>query len=290
VAFFVWEVWAPLKEPLLPMYLFRNRGWNVSVLLWSLGASTYYALAILWPSMVATLYRGNHGFMWVGWVSCLSNCGILFGEYCGAWVKRRTDIQIPIVFTIGSAFLAAMAACTPDSVVTACVLAFLATTFIGWNEILNSAVATICIDDQREIGTATGAGGSARSTISTICSTVYTVVLSNRLAATIPARVPGALISAGLPASSVTAFLSAITVGNFDTVPEVTPNIIAAGVRAYQEASAAAYKTVFLTTLAFSGVGIIVSYWCPNVDKLLVGDVAITLGEKEGKDVENEKV
>lgn len=226
--------------------------------------------------------------MWAGWVSCIPNCGILFGEYCGAWVKRRTDIQIPIVFTIGSALLAAIAACTPSTVTMACIFAFLATMFIGWNEILNSTVATICIDDQREIGTATGAGGSARSTISTICSTVYTVVLSNRLAETIPALLPPALISAGLPASSITAFITAIPTGDFTTVPDVTPAAIQAGISAYQEASSAAYKTVFLTTIAFSAVGIIVSGWCPNVDKLLVGDVSITIGERTGKEFVDE--
>lgn len=272
----------PLKEPLLPPYLFRNRGWWVSVILWSLGASTYYALAIIWPSMVAVLYRGDHGYMWVGWVSCLSNCGILFGEYVGAWFKRKTNIQIPIVFTLGSALLASMAACTLDSITMACVLAFLATTFIGYNEILNSTVATISIDDQREIGTATGAGGSARSFISTVCSTVYTVVLSNRLAETIPAVVPPALAKAGLPASSVTDFISALTLGtpSLADVRGISPSIEAAGVRAYQEANAQAYKTVFLTTLAFSGIGIIVSFWCPNVDRFLVGDVTVTLGEQ----------
>ena len=269
------------QEPLLPPYLFRNRGWCVSVILWSLGASTYYALAILWPAMVAILYRGTHGYMWVGCVSCLSNCGILFGEFLGCWVKRRTDIQIPIVFTLGSAFLAAMAACTPNSLGMACGLAFLATMFIGWNEILNSTVATISIDDQREIGTATGAGGSARSFISTVCSTVYTVVLSNRLAVTIPALVPPALIKAGLPSASITDFVSALTLGTpaLADVSGISPAIEAAGIGAYQEASAQAYKTVFLTTLAFSGIGMVVSFWCPNVDRFLVGDVAVTLGD-----------
>jgi hypothetical protein len=286
VAFFIYEAVMPLKEPLLPPYLFRNRGWCVSVILWSLGAGTYYALAILWPSMVAILYRGSHGYMWVGWISCLSNCGILFGEYVGAWFKRRTDIQIPIVFTTGSALLAAMAACGPGSLVMACVLVFLATAFIGYNEILNSTVATISIDDQREIGTATGAGGSARSTISTVCSTVYTVVLSNRLAQTIPARVPPALTEAGLPASSIADFISALTLGTpaLADVHGISPAIEAVGVRAYQVANAQAYKTVFLTTLAFSGIGIVVSYWCPNVDRFLVGDVTVTLGD-EGTDI-----
>jgi hypothetical protein len=48
---------------------------------------------------------------------------------------------------------------------------FLGTMFIGWNEILNSCVATICVEDQRELGTAIGFGGSSRSFVSTICAT-----------------------------------------------------------------------------------------------------------------------
>ena len=158
--------------------------------------------------------------------------------------------------------------------------------FHRYNEILNSTVATIRIDDQGEIVTATGAGGSARSFISTVCSTVYTVVLSNRLAATIPALAPQAVVSAGLPASSVAAFIGALTFGTpaFADVPSLTPAIEAAGVSAYQEANTEAYQTVFLTTLAFGGIGIIVGWWCPNVDSLLAGDVTVTLGEEQRKD------
>lgn len=115
-------------------------------------------------------------------------------------------------------------------------------------------------------------------------------MLSNRLAQTIPAIVPPALVDAGLPSSSVTAFLGAITTGSFDAVPGISPSIIAAGVRAYQEASVQAYKTVFLTTLAFSGIGIVMSYWCQNVDSLLSGDLSIQIGEKALKNVENEEV
>jgi hypothetical protein len=95
----------PLKEPVLPMYLFKNKGWNVIIILWALGAAVYYALAIVWPSMVAALYSGGHGVMWVGLVSCLSSIAILFGEFCGAPFKKMTHLQIPVVFCIGSALL-----------------------------------------------------------------------------------------------------------------------------------------------------------------------------------------
>jgi hypothetical protein len=190
VAFFCYEAFAPLKEPILPTHLFRNKGWIVSVIVWALGASIYYALAILWPSMVATMYGPAHATnpMWAGWMSCISNSGILFGEMIGAWFKKKTNYQIMVVFTLGAAFLgckllflcdwkkpansnSAVATCDVDTPVRAAVLVFIGASFIGWNEILCSVVSTICIDDQREIGTATGIAGSARSFISTICST-----------------------------------------------------------------------------------------------------------------------
>jgi MFS family permease len=38
VAFFMWETFMPLKEPLVPMHLFKNVGWVASCLLLSLGA------------------------------------------------------------------------------------------------------------------------------------------------------------------------------------------------------------------------------------------------------------
>lgn len=104
--FFVYEAYAGLKEPLLPVHVLKNMPWNITVLLWSLGAAIYYALAILWPTMVATLYSAGHGVMWAGWMSCISNSGILFGEFVGAFFKRKTNIQIIVVFFIGSVFLA----------------------------------------------------------------------------------------------------------------------------------------------------------------------------------------
>lgn len=119
VGFFLYEAYAPLKEPLLPMHLLKNMPWNITVLLWALGAAIYYALAILWPSMVATLYSAGHGVMWAGWMSCISNSGILFGEFVGAFFKRKTNIQIIVVFFLGSVFLAGEAdvfeACGSDT-------------------------------------------------------------------------------------------------------------------------------------------------------------------------------
>lgn len=116
--------------------------------------------------------------------------------------------------------------------------------------------------------------------MSALCSTVYTVVLSNRLATTIPQQVPPALVQAGLPESSTGAWIAAYAAGTgFGGVQGSTAQIDAIGTRAYQFASSDAYRTVFLTTLAFSSIGIILTWFAPNVDSKLTGEVTVTLSK-----------
>ncbi len=155
-------------------------------------------------------------------------------------------------------------------------------------------MAGIVIDDQKDIGTAVGLAGCIRNTISTVGTAIYTVILSNRLATTIPAEVPPALIGAGLPSSAVADFLTAYSTGAaaLQAVPGINATILAAGTAAYKQASADAYRTVFLSTIAFSGVAIIFAFFTADGSKMMTHDVATTLhqrtsgrlvGEKGGK-------
>lgn len=181
-----------------------------------------------------------------------------------------------------------VAVSTPDNPNTAIALLTVGSVLIGYNECVTAVVATICIDDQREIGTALGIGGSIRSFVSTVASSVYSAVLSNKLSQEIPARVPSALVSAGLPTSSVPAFLNAMAIGTeaaFAAVEGLTPSILKIGTRAYQDASSIAYRYVFLTTIAFSGIGIILTFFVPNIDHLMTSEVVVQLHEGANEEV-----
>lgn len=148
-------------------------------------------------------------------------------------------------------------------------------------------ICTICIRDQNEIGTAAGLAGSSRSAISTVASTIYTVVLTARLGKTIPTQVPAALIGAGLPASSVASYMTAIAAGGsakaLAAVKGLTPEIVAAGTRAYRVAYSDSYRTIFYTSIAFGVLGIICNLFVPNVDKLMTNSVAATLTDRKGQ-------
>jgi hypothetical protein len=133
------------------------------------------------------------------------------------------------------------------------------------------------------------AAGSIRSAISSISSAVYVSVLSNRLAQTVPAVVPNAVVQAGLPASSVSAYMLCLTSGSFADVPGENPGILAAGMQAYRQANSQAYSTVFYTTIAFTGLAVLLSFFSPNVDDKMTSQIAVTLHKGEANDVVREK-
>lgn len=151
---------------------------------------------------------------------------------------------------------------------------------MGYVEVVGTTIIGITCRDQAEIGTAVGVGGSMRSTVSTIGSAIYTAILTNRLVKTIPNEVPPKLIAAGLPTSSVEAFLSAITIGTptaFNNVPGLTPSIEATGIAAYKVASCQAYRTVFFSSIAFSALCVICACFTPDVEDWMTDKVVATL-------------
>ena len=164
----------------------------------------------------------------------------------------------------------------------------MAITFIGYNEALVLPICSIRIKDQQEIGTAVGVAGSARSAISTVAATIYSVVLTVRLGKTIPAVVPAAVIQAGLPESSVAAYIKAISDGGSSAalaaVKGLTPAIEAVGATAFRIAYLQAYRTIFYTSIGFGGIAILISFLIPNIGKLLTSGVAATVQAPTAKE------
>jgi hypothetical protein len=124
--------------------------------------------------------------------------------------------------------------CGPDTQGTAIALVTLCCFAIGWNESIAFAFTSICIDNQHDIGVAAGLGGSIRSILSSVVTTIYQIVLTARLKKTIPALVPAALVKAGLPAAEVPSIIAALSVGTktLEAIKGIAPAIIAVGFKA----------------------------------------------------------
>jgi hypothetical protein len=158
---------------------------------------------------------------------------------------------------------------------------------MGWVEILCLSASTILIDNQQEIGVAGGLAAAIRTGISAISTVVYGTVLTNQLTTNIPDTVGPAVTQAGLPPSSVAAFLQALQVGTkeaFSGVQGVTDTIIADGVHAYKVGSVKSYRTVYLVSIAFSVIGTFASLFTLDTDRHFNNKVAATLRIKETKE------
>ncbi|KAF2817771.1 MFS general substrate transporter [Mytilinidion resinicola] len=264
VCFVLWEVFGPIKQPLIPMRLFLNGHWTAAVVPLGLGARVYYAFTIVWPQQVAVLYA-NGDLMYTGYLSLIVGLEFITGQVCSG-----------------------AATVTPNNKKTRIALLYIDCAFIGRNEGICLTNSSVMVNDQRDIGVAGGTAGCVRSGISAILTVIYTTVLNNRLTKTIAAEVPSALIGAGLPTTSVAWFLEALTAGTseaFKSIPGISQRIIAVGTMASKVANANAYRTVYLTTIAFSGLAIILTWFARNTEEFMTGQVAATLN-RQGKELE----
>ncbi|KIW76453.1 hypothetical protein Z517_11199 [Fonsecaea pedrosoi CBS 271.37] len=284
IVFALWELFARLEEPLVPITLLASGPWTAAVVTSGIGASLYYALTIVWPSMVAIVYPSGDLITDGLRASIVGACWVS-GEIVSGIVAKpvgRIKLQCIVTLTLAGVLLGCMATSDPDSSTRATVLLSFSCFLAGYVEGLSLTITTLALEDQQQMGAGCGFGGSIRFTITTVATTIYTVVLSARLSATIPDQVPPALVSAGLPASSVATFIGSLASGqSLADIPGVTASIIAAGIRAYRSANADAYRTVFLSTIAFTGIGIITTLFLPNTDALMTDEVSTTLHHKK---------
>jgi len=192
------------------------------------------------------------------------------GSFVGlALASYIRHLRYFLIFSMscGTAFAGAVAVGTQYNQSVTIAMIALGCFFLGVVDSISLTLTSIKIDDQNEIGTAVGIAASIRSLGGSVASTIFSTVLTNRLKTTIPAVVPSALITAGLPATSVASFLQAMQgLLPFGDVTGLNPKILAVGTSAYQTASAQAYNTGFLVSIAFSGLGVVASFFCADLN------------------------
>ena len=122
------------------------------------------------------------------------------------------------------------------------------------------------------IATATAVTTSARAVAAAVFTAIYSAALSGRLAKYIPAYVPKAALLAGLPPSSIPAFMGALTGTDPSAlahVPGVTPAIIGAGVAALKQAFADGVRVVFIIAVPFGVLACILCFFLGDLRKVM---------------------
>jgi hypothetical protein len=107
VVFTLYEALAPLNEPLVPMYLFKDLRWVATMMMVAMGATVYFCFSIVWPTMVFSVYTSD--LTYGGLLCTVTGLGTNAGEiFCGLVARRlgKQKFQVIVAATMMGVFLA----------------------------------------------------------------------------------------------------------------------------------------------------------------------------------------
>ena len=194
------------------------------------------------------------------WTCALASVGI-YG-YASVKTKRFRE-PLFVGFLIFTAGIISLATIQPEDSTRALVFYGLTGLGLGCPLILIITVVQLCSPHQH-IATATAVISSARSMGATISTAIYSATLNNRLTSKVPSYTAKAALSAGLPATSLKAFIAVLASGDLTalaTIPGVTPTIIALSVTALKQAYADSIRAVYIIAAPFGALACVACFF-----------------------------
>ncbi|SMR47418.1 unnamed protein product [Zymoseptoria tritici ST99CH_3D1] len=236
IGFCVWE-WKFAKTPMIPRELFSGqRIVAITFAISFISGMNFYSLINFFPATFSSLYNSR---------------------------SRPT------------AFIGALATATPDNARQTVALGTIGGFGVGGVLVPAQTVAMTACPDHL-IGTVVSLALAIRVIGGSIGYSIYFNIFKNKLTAALPTYVAGKAVAAGLPATSavqfVTAFLTAPATAA--KVEGVTAQVIAAAGRGAQEANAHAFYYVWVTSIAFGLVSVLLCMALPSNYKFLTDRVA----------------
>ena len=201
----------------------------------------------------------------------------------GYWSTRFRTIRAPLFagFFLFTAGIIGLATVEPGDSLNA--LAFAAIAGIGFGAPLILVVSGVQLSTpHRLIATATAVTTSSRAIAATIFTAIYAAAFASRLSGDLPNDVAAAAAKAGLPATSIKAFVEALLgkdTAALAKVPGVTPAIIGAAAAAVKQAFADSVRVVYIIAVPF---GVIACIAC-----CFLGDIRKTMNYRVDAPVED---
>ena len=191
----------------------------------------------------------------------------------GYWSTKFRTIREPLFvgFLIFTAGIVGLATTQPDASTNTLVFSGLAG--IGFGAPLILVITGVQLSTPHHlIATATAVTTSSRAVAATVFTAIFAAALSSRLDNNIASYTAKAALGAGLPPSSLKAFIGALASGNtaaLSKVPGVTPAIIALGVAALKQAFADALRVVYIIAAPFGALACVLCLFLGDLRKTM---------------------
>lgn len=191
----------------------------------------------------------------------------------GYWSTRFRTVRAPLFagFFLFTAGVIGLATVEPGHSVNA--LAFGALAGIGFGGPLILIVTGVQLSTPHHlIATATAVTTSSRAVAATVFTAIYAAAFSTRLDKRLPTSVASAAVGAGLPPTSLEAFVAALLSNDtaaLGQIPGVEPSIIKAAAAAAKQAFADSVRVVYLIAIPFGVVACIACFFLGDLKKTM---------------------
>ncbi|CAN9083228.1 unnamed protein product [Alternaria alternata] len=288
VAFVLYEVFLPPAQPIVPMYFFRDmRGFTCLEVISATYGIINIALFVMWPQQVVYIF-GSTVSSWeeTAWLSTTAAFGlwggiVILGPLM-SWIGHiRYQILISSIWM--TAFLGAMASITVEDKARAIAFSFLAGWTIGWGEVIAAIVVQYVVSDQ-DLGVAFSVISASRTIFGSIFTAAFIAVYTNKVPGYLTSIVPQRVLEDGLPASSLSALMTAAATANQTALLEIdgmTPELLHTTNIAVSDAYSKSYAYVYYFAVAIGGLAIIASLCMRDFDEYLTGHVSRQLYHKK---------
>ncbi|KAI0433868.1 fungal trichothecene efflux pump [Xylaria sp. FL1042] len=274
IVLFVYESYANLEYPAIPVKFFRNRGFISLVACATVATMFYYSAVLLWPQQVKALFTSD--IYYGGWLSATVPSATAIGQIVGGFIMKgkKVNVRYWIIFSTFAmvGLVGSLAALTPSKLSTGIALTLVGPFFVGVIELTALAIAPLFCKPE-DIGLASGLLASIRSAGGSIAVTVYSTILSNRLKYTVPANVGPAAVAAGLPEDQVPSLAAAVLGGTLAKFPGLTTDISQAVASVVPTAYSQAFQTVYLASFGFGAIAILGCLFAKDARDLLTDKV-----------------
>jgi MFS family permease len=149
VAFVCYEGFFCKGQALMPPRLFKNIGFVGIVGVAAIAAMVYYALTVLWPTILGSIYTTDS--LKIGLASSVVGGGILLGQLFGGFAISylpKVKWQLIILSTLSTAFLGAEAGISITGYAAFITFGVLATFVIGWIDNITFPGVTLLFESQ----------------------------------------------------------------------------------------------------------------------------------------------
>ncbi|KEF62407.1 uncharacterized protein A1O9_00379 [Exophiala aquamarina CBS 119918] len=258
LAIYCWKI---KKDSFIPHALF-SRDRNLAISLFSIFCEglVFAAANIYVPTQTAVLYEPTSLGVSLVFTICLI-CYVVFSPITALICYKFRNLRSLNV--MGFVFLLTWAICMATTSLgsTSAVWGYQAILGVALAFILNAVVASAQLSAPPElISITSGLVAGIRSLGVTLGVAIYTAIFHSRITNLLASKVSAASLENGLPGSSVPALILGLSSGDPDqlaAVPGITPGIISAAARAFQEAYLGSFKSVWIAASCLSACGLI---------------------------------